>query len=164
MNLLRFQFLLFLLYGSFFSQVAIGQDFRFKHLTTNEGLSQNAILAIVQDKDGYLWLGTKDGLNKYDGYEFTVFQHDPSDSTSVASNYITALFTDQFGKIWIGTENGIVSVYSKETQKFQRILLPLSSSESTNTLVISCFGSSFFNTDRLNGFGDRLRIKKDNPF
>ena len=139
MNLLRFQFLLFLLLGSFFPHVTIGQEIRFKHLTTNEGLSQNAILAIVQDKDGYLWLGTKDGLNKYDGYEFTVFQHDPSDINSIASNYITALFTDQSGKIWIGTDNGIVTIYSKETQNFQRIQLPLSLSESKNTIEITCF-------------------------
>lgn len=139
MNLLRFQFLLFLLLGSFFPHETVGQDIRFKHLTTNEGLSQNAILDIVQDKDGYLWLGTKDGLNKYDGYEFTVFQHDPSDIKSIASNYITALFTDQSGKIWVGTDNGIVSIYSKETQSFQRILLPLSLSESKNTNEITCF-------------------------
>ena len=107
MNLLRFQFILFLLLGCFIPHKSIGQDIRFKHLTTNDGLSQNAILAMVQDSDGFMWFGTKDGLNKYDGYRFIVFQNEPNNPNSISSNYISELFTDSNGKLWVGTENGL---------------------------------------------------------
>ncbi|NIW80881.1 MAG: hypothetical protein GWN16_16085, partial [Calditrichae bacterium] len=75
----------------------------FRHLDINDGLSQNAVFAILQDHKGFMWLGTKDGLNRYDGYEFTVYRHDPFDSTSLSSNYITTLFEDHLGQIWVGT-------------------------------------------------------------
>jgi signal transduction histidine kinase/ligand-binding sensor domain-containing protein/DNA-binding response OmpR family regulator len=137
MNLLRFAFLIIFLLGSLIPLKVIGQDIRFKHLTTNDGLSQNAILSMVQDKDGYLWFGTKDGLNKYDGYQFTVFQNEPGNATSISSNYITELFTDKSGKIWIGTDHGIVNCYSNATNTFQRIALPMDQSQSKNNREIS---------------------------
>lgn len=137
MNLSRFVFLIVFLLGSLFPPEVIGQNIRFKHLTTNDGLSQNAILSMVQDKDGYLWFGTKDGLNKYDGYQFTVFQNEPGNATSISSNYITELFTDSSGKIWIGTDHGIVNCYSKATNTFQRIALPMAQSQSKNNREIS---------------------------
>jgi ligand-binding sensor domain-containing protein len=69
----------------------------FRHLTIADGLSQNAVSAIVQDRRGFMWFGTKDGLDRYDGYQFVVFRHDPFDSTSISDSEITALFEDSRG-------------------------------------------------------------------
>lgn len=133
MNRLHLYVLFFLLMETLVPFKVIGQDIRFKHLTINDGLSQNLIFSMVQDDDGYMWFGTKDGLNKYDGYTFKVFQYELNNPNSISSNYITSLFKDSNGKIWIGTGNGQLNIYQKSTQNFQRIKLPLATSEGKNT-------------------------------
>jgi len=90
---------IFLFIWAVFPIKSIAQDLRFKHLTNNDGLSQNLVLAITQDRDGYMWFGTKDGLNKYDGYQFTIFQNQPNNPNSISSNYISVLFVDSDGKL-----------------------------------------------------------------
>ena len=67
------------------------QDFKFDHLTQKQGLSQNTVLCILQDRQGFMWFGTQDGLNRYDGYDFTVFRHDPADPKSLTENFIVYL-------------------------------------------------------------------------
>ena len=64
---------------------------RFEHLSTDEGLSDNSVLTILQDSQGFLWFGTQEGLNKFDGYDFTVFKADPNDPGSLTDDFITAL-------------------------------------------------------------------------
>ena len=76
---------------------------RFEHLALEDGLSQNSVLAILQDQQGFLWFGTQDGLNRYDGYEFTVFKADPENPNSLSSSSIVALYQDRDGIIWVGT-------------------------------------------------------------
>ena len=68
------------------------EEYIFKQLTDADGLSQSTIFTTIQDKDGYLWFGTLDGLNRYDGYEFRIFENDPSDSTSISDNFISVIF------------------------------------------------------------------------
>ena len=97
----------FLIFCVLLPLLGSSQDFRFKHITSNDGLSQNAVLAITQDGDGFMWFGTKDGLNKYDGYSFAVYQNVPNDPGTIDSNYITALFTDSRGNLWVGTDHGL---------------------------------------------------------
>lgn len=97
------------------------QDVNFKHLTSDNGLSQNFISSILQDSKGFMWFGTKDGLNRYDGYSFVVYQHDPFDTTTISANYITALFEDRHGYIWVGTLNGGLNCYDRNTEIFHHI-------------------------------------------
>ncbi len=99
------------------------QDIKFRHLSINDGLSQNAVFSIMQDSRGFMWFGTKDGLNRYDGYSFVVYQHNPFDSTTVSANYISRLFEDSRGYIWVGTIDAGVNIYDRMTGKFTRINL-----------------------------------------
>ncbi len=79
----------------------------FDHLSVEEGLSQSEIMSIRQDQKGFIWFGTVDGLNKYDGYNFQHFKHDPFDSTSLSNNEVVALCEDRTGNLWVGTAHGL---------------------------------------------------------
>ena len=81
-------------------------NIKFRHLTTDDGLSQNSIYTFFQDSKGFIWIGTADGLNKYDGYNFEVFRHSPRDPDSINGGWITAMIEDQDGMIWIGSSGG----------------------------------------------------------
>ena len=80
---------------------------RFDHFSTADGLSQGMINAVWQDRTGFLWIGTKDGLDRYDGYDFLRFRRDPADSTSLTSNFIKEIYEDQAGYVWISTNLGL---------------------------------------------------------
>jgi len=86
-------------------------------LTINKGLSSNNITAIIQDSEGFLWIGTDAGLNRYDGYTFLVFKYNPQSENTITNNYITSLCEDKNGNIWIGTKNGL-NLYKKKSKKF----------------------------------------------
>ena len=82
------------------------QDYMFSPITIENGLSQSTVSAIVQDQKGFLWIGTQDGLNRFDGHEFKVYKKDPFDTTSITDNFISALFVDEADNLWVGTMNG----------------------------------------------------------
>lgn len=85
-----------------------GQDnYRIQRISVNDGLSQGDVRCIIQDKDGFLWIGTRDGLNRYDGNKFLTYLPESDDSTSLAFNQITALTLDTNKNLWIGTTDGI---------------------------------------------------------
>jgi signal transduction histidine kinase/ligand-binding sensor domain-containing protein/AraC-like DNA-binding protein len=111
------------------------QEVRFKHLTINDGLSQNAVIAIIQDSKGFMWFGTKDGLNWYDGYSFIIYQHNAFDSTSVSDNYITSLFEDSRGILWIGTLNGGLNFFRLETETFEHVFHSTSGDNHTSMVL-----------------------------
>src|SRR5271165_1751762 len=73
------------------------QNVKFTHLTTDAGLSQNTILAILKDKYGFMWFGTEEGLNRYDGYHFKVYLNNVKDKTSIAGNTVNVLYEDKAG-------------------------------------------------------------------
>ncbi|MFH1844077.1 MAG: two-component regulator propeller domain-containing protein, partial [bacterium] len=82
-------------------------DFHFQRHTQADGISQGFVTAIEQDRAGFLWVGTQDGLNRFDGHQFAVFHHDPFDSTSLGHNQVLCLCADSEGNLWIGTPQGV---------------------------------------------------------
>ena len=93
---------------------------RFDHWSIEDGLSQSSTLQILQDSTGYLWFGTADGLNRYDGYSFKIFRHNPNDPTSISSEFIRAMALDSKGRLWIGTASGGLNRYDADTEQFIR--------------------------------------------
>ena len=83
------------------------QSINFNYLTVEDGLSQSTILCSMEDSKGYLWFGTSDGLNRYNGYEFEVFRANPKEKYSLLDNEILALYEDSKQNIWVGTSQGI---------------------------------------------------------
>ncbi|MEO6732760.1 MAG: two-component regulator propeller domain-containing protein [Ferruginibacter sp.] len=102
-----------------FCATAQKQNLKFEHLDINAGLSQNHILCILQDSRGFMWFGTADGLNKYDGYKFTIYKNDAKDSNSISNNYISGIVEDSKGIIWISVRGGGLNRYDKEKDKFK---------------------------------------------
>ena len=94
---------------------------KFSHLTTNDGLSQGYVTAILQDRRGFMWFATRDGLNRYDGNTFVVYKNNPNDPTSLSSNFIQALMEDDHGSLWIATNTG-VNRFDPRTERFYRYL------------------------------------------
>src|ERR1700758_2076102 len=94
----------------------------FQIIPVEQGLSNKAIPAIAEDKDGFLWFATQDGLNKYNGYEFKVYQNDPSDTTTISNNNIFSLIIDKEGYLWLGTENGGLNRFDPNTLQVKRFI------------------------------------------
>jgi signal transduction histidine kinase/ligand-binding sensor domain-containing protein/DNA-binding response OmpR family regulator len=97
------------------------------------GLSSNSQKCITQDKEGFIWIGTADGLNRFDGYSFKVYRKNPNDTTSLKSNIINCLFTDSYGNLWIGTYSGGLSRYNKGKDNFYSY--PGLENENINTIA-----------------------------
>ncbi len=95
----------------------------FRQLSVNDGLSHSDVTAMVQDHSGFLWLGTHNGLNKYDGKTVQVFKNIPGDTSSLPNNRITVLLPDGDGHLWIGTERQGLSIYNEKFEKFTRVSL-----------------------------------------
>lgn len=106
----------FFLLFFFYANLNFGQDYYFKHYKVENGLSNSTVLTSTQDEDGFMWFGTKDGLNRFDGYRFKVYRNDPKKTNSLGSNFISAIH--QFkGATWIGTDKGLFK-YQKESDDF----------------------------------------------
>jgi ligand-binding sensor domain-containing protein/signal transduction histidine kinase len=91
----------------------------FEKFSTDEGLSQSSVRSILRDHRGFMWFGTDDGLNKYDGYRFIPFKRDPEDPGSLSDNYIRALYEDRERVLWVGTNLGL-NAFDRVTGKFRR--------------------------------------------
>ncbi len=99
--------------------ISEAQNHSFKQLKVEDGLSHNSVISMLQDNNGFLWFGTKDGLNRYDGYNFKVFRNEPDNDNSLGSNFIRCLY--QFdGHIWVGTDTGLFQ-YNNRTESFKLI-------------------------------------------
>ena len=98
--------------------LAQNRELKFERLSYEQGLSQNAIFCMLQDHKGFMWFGTEAGLNKYDGYQFTIYKNDPHDSTSISDNWITSLFEDHTGSLWVGTPRGGLNRFDRDKEQF----------------------------------------------
>jgi len=110
-------------FGSFFfflinAAVQANDSLPISHLSIQNGLSNNSVRCVYQDKKGFIWFGTYDGLNRYDGNEFKIFRNRIGDTTSIPHNYIYAVNEDVFGNLWVGTGQGGVSIYNNTLSKF----------------------------------------------
>jgi len=92
---------------------------KFERFSREQGLSQSSVFCILQDRQGFMWFGTLDGLNKYDGYNFTVYKHDALDSTSLSDNLVTSIYEDSASRnmLWIGTGGGL-NRFDRATERF----------------------------------------------
>ena len=118
-------YLLFILFLYSFGAHATGLNGNEKvpaFITIADGLSNNSVTAIFQDNYGFLWIGTKDGLNRYDGYEFVTYRHNPSQKHSISGNHIQCLLQDKNNNLWIGTRNSGLSRLDYSTGKFTSYL------------------------------------------
>ncbi|HEX9971972.1 MAG TPA: two-component regulator propeller domain-containing protein, partial [bacterium] len=124
------------------------QNISFECLTLDQGLSQSTVATIVQDDDGFMWFGTIDGLNKFDGYNFTVYKNNPSDSGSIADNWITSLCLGKDGTLWIGTLSRGLCNYDPRSDRFSNYRFnpsPIDSPERQRLLAELPFTFSYLN-------------------
>jgi ligand-binding sensor domain-containing protein/signal transduction histidine kinase/DNA-binding response OmpR family regulator len=101
----------------------VAQSIAFHHLTVENGLSQNAVLAVSQDEKGFIWIGTSNGLNRYDGYRFRIYQSRQNDSSTLTNNNILSILNDSRNQMWVGTYFGL-NKYDAALDRFQRIPSP----------------------------------------
>lgn len=94
------------------------KDIRFDRISVQHGLSQSAVTCMIQDVQGFMWFGTQDGLNRYDGYKFTVYKKNPGIIHSLSNNFITCLYEDREKFIWAGTSGGGLNRYDRRTDRF----------------------------------------------
>ena len=145
--------------------VALSQELQFEQISIEQGLSNSLVNNIIQDKQGFIWVSTESGLNRYDGYTFKTFNTDPDNPFSIQGHIIKNLFEDQEGLIWISFSTGGLSYYNPKTEKFYNFqALPN---------VINCLSDNTVNTifeDKNNNLwigtnnGLNKFIRKDNSF
>lgn len=108
---------------SAFRSLASGRAFmQFENLSVDDGLSQLSVVSIFQDRSGYMWFGTRYGLNRYDGRNFDVYVSDPEDSGSISDNIVNCIAEDRLGNIWVGTTNGL-NRFDRVSRAFSRFYL-----------------------------------------
>lgn len=100
-----------------FSQL---KQIRFENMNINDGLSQSLVNDMLQDRLGFIWIATQDGLNKYDGSQFVVYKKDPTNPASLSNNFIHAIFEDSEGYLWLGTNGGGLNRFDTRTEEFKR--------------------------------------------
>lgn len=97
------------------------KNISFDHLIVEDGLSQSTVFTITQDCKGFIWIGTRDGLNRYDSHEIKIYRNNPEDSTSLIHNMVNSLLADSKGRLWVGTYHGLC-LYRPEKDNFTHIV------------------------------------------
>lgn len=130
----------FVLHFLFFFGVSLSQvvDIRFDHLSVNDGLSQSTVNAILHDRYGYMWFGTQDGLNRYDGYDFLVFKNDKEDPTTISDNWIWSILEDSRGDMWVGTYHGGLNRFDRNKNVFENYPYRAIDSKNISAYNVSC--------------------------
>ena len=157
-------FLFFLFLGIIWTQfVAAQPQIRFNHIKTSDGLSFPAIQCIIQDSRGFIWIGSNDGLNRYDGARFKIYRHDHNDATSISYNHITDIVEDKNGNLWVATLGGGLNFFDRELETFKTLYSnPISSNNSQENNVLDLFleteGSTQYLWVASNYYVSRLNI------
>jgi signal transduction histidine kinase/DNA-binding response OmpR family regulator/ligand-binding sensor domain-containing protein len=115
-------FLTFLAALIFLSSPSATAQVSFESVGTAQGLSQGMVHDILQDRKGFLWMATKDGLNKYDGHDFTVYRSSPFDTTSLSSNFVKKIQEDSYGLLWVITESNGLSIMDTQKETFLNLI------------------------------------------
>lgn len=121
--------------------LAVAQPYYFRHYQVEDGLSNNAVVCCLQDSKGFLWFGTKDGLDRFDGYTFKIFRNNPEDNTSIGSNFIHALYADKNNILWVGTDKGLYR-YDEAAESFT--LLPTPQVQQVTDITMDAKGNLWF--------------------
>jgi ligand-binding sensor domain-containing protein len=138
-----------------------GTDIRFARVSTADGLSQTKVSQIVQDDQGFMWFGTQYGLNRFDGYNFKLFVHDPRSPNSLSGVFISALFKDRDGALWAGCDQ-FLNKFDRATEMFTRYPVPFVrhiSQDSAGILWLAT-GKGLYSLDPAPG---TLRLYSHNP-
>lgn len=118
-------------------------DLKFQHISIEQGLSQSSVFSIFQDSKGLLWIGTLNGLNKYDGYRFTIYRSIPRDTTTLSNNTVFKILEDRNGILWIGTLGGGLNSFDRKSETFTRFRhRPLDTVSLSNDNVRAIFEDS----------------------
>lgn len=123
---------------------------RFEHISSENGLSQNVVTCILQDKRGFMWFGTQYGLNRFDGYVFKKYKNNPKDPSTLPANIVALIYEDSSGNFWIGTEGGGLSLFNHEKDTFIRFPYKNDSDPNPGTSIDSIMT---FHEDRDGCFG-----------
>jgi two-component system sensor histidine kinase ChiS len=115
-----FSTLVYILTGTLLSSTLYAQEYelKFKHFTIDDGLSQSRVSCFLQDCRGFMWIGTHEGLNKYDGYDFTVCIKDPNSPGTISGNIIRCIYEDSKNNLWIGTASNGLNLYDRSSNRF----------------------------------------------
>jgi PAS domain S-box-containing protein len=150
---------------------AVVKTFRFEHLTPEKGMPSTTVRDIAQDREGFLWFATPNGLSRYDGYDFKTFRNDPLDPRSISTDILSTLLVDRQGTLWVGTWNGGVNVFDRTTERFTHYVHNPDDPHSLSNDYISCIledtrGRIWIGTNGgLNGFdpesGGFIRYRHD---
>ncbi len=156
---------------------AQNDDYKFKKISVKEGLSHSNVYTIIQDHSGYMWFGTQDGLNKYDGHEFTIYRHEPSNLNSLSSGNFGKIHQDSSGIFWFGTFAGGLDRFDPKTNTFTNFSnKPGDPNSLSNNLTLFIFEDSHHEiwigtpNGGLNKFNKkeqnftRFQPKSDDPF
>jgi signal transduction histidine kinase/ligand-binding sensor domain-containing protein/DNA-binding response OmpR family regulator len=121
-NIFRWIFLAWLIgvWGFYFPALGQQNRIKFKTLSSKDGLSSSMAWSLAQDHRGFMWIGTYDGLNVYNGYEFKTYRHEPDNPHSLSHNFVSSLLVDQQQRLWVGTPQGL-NLYDAEKDQFTRI-------------------------------------------
>jgi signal transduction histidine kinase/ligand-binding sensor domain-containing protein/DNA-binding response OmpR family regulator len=132
---------------------------KFKHITNEQGLSNSTIETIYQDHRGFIWFGTRDGLNRYDGYQMVVFRYDPKDSNSISDNYIRYIYEDKDYSLWIGTINGL-NRFDPAKNSFTRYKHNAKDSKTLSNNLVNCIYQDRSGQLWISTFGGGINLLK----
>jgi ligand-binding sensor domain-containing protein/serine phosphatase RsbU (regulator of sigma subunit) len=125
----------------FLAPLKAQQKYNFENISIPDGLSNNQVWDVIQDKYGFLWIATADGLNRYDGYNFKIYKNDPGNPKSLANNYVYSLMIDDDGILWVGTTGGLCR-YDRANETFETILPDSSSANSVSNTILKIMQDS----------------------